>query len=193
MSPYAGQRASDAPSPYWWGLFSAKFQQQAPAASWCTLRSHISSRSATAPTARSCPQLRRPLCHGQSQSWHSSRIRSRLTPLCCWDNKYLTPEHSTRPGCSPASRRHVQGRQIGRLLEEENLTGWRAARPPWPPATAPASRRASLPDTSPRCVTGHWVVSHARNDLRGLPHHREARAGSPLPSSPSPGLRGAGR
>lgn len=98
------------------------------------------------------------------------RSDSHLTPPCCWDNKYLTPEHSARPGCSPAPRRHVQGRQIGRLLEEANLAGWRAARPPWPPATAPASRRASLPDTSPRRVTGHCVVSHARKDLRGLPH-----------------------
>lgn len=44
--------------------------------------------------------------------------------------------------------------------------GWRAARTPWPPATDPASRRASLPDTSPRRVTGHWVVSQARKDLR---------------------------
>lgn len=96
---------------------------------------------------------------------------SHLTPPRCRDNKYLTPERSARPGCSPTPRRHVQGRQIGRLLEQANLAGWRAARPPWPPATAPASRRASLPDTSPRRVTGHWVVSHARKDLRGLPHH----------------------
>lgn len=135
-------------------------------AHWSILRRQIppSTVLSTTPAAPSCPQLRHPLCQGQNQSLPSSQIQ--LPPSHCWDNKYLTPEHSAGPGCSPAPRQHVQGRQIGRLLEEENLAGWRAARTLWPPATDPASCRASLPDTSPRRVTGHWVVSQTRKDLR---------------------------
>lgn len=137
----------------------------ATCAHWSTLRRQIppSAGLSTPPAPPSCPQFRHPLCPGQSQSLPSSQIQ--LPPSHCWDNKYLTPEHSAGPGCSrlPTARPGAADWQVAGGGE---LAGWRAASTPWPPATDPASRRASLPDTSPRRVTGHWVVSQARKDLR---------------------------
>lgn len=154
------------------GISLADFQQQAPVAPWYTsTRRRSPSAAPWLPWHPPAPSSGIPCAKGRASPCAPRRANSHLTPPHCWDNKYLTPERSARPGCSPAPRRHVQGRQIGRLLEEANLMGWQAARLPWPPATAPASRRASLPDTSPRRVTGHWVVSHTRKDSRGLPHH----------------------
>lgn len=86
---------------------------------------------------------------------------SHLTPPRCEDNKFLTRTCGARRGC-------VSGAADRQVPVEASCAGWRAARLPWPPATTPASRRAGLPDTSLPCVTGHWVVSRARKELRGL-------------------------
>lgn len=86
---------------------------------------------------------------------------SHLTPPRCEVNKFLTRTCGARRGC-------VSGAADQQVPVEASRAGWRAARLPWPPATTPASRRAGLPDTSLPCVTGHWVVSRARKELRGL-------------------------
>lgn len=150
------QGEGNAASPYWWGFSQPAFNNR-----------HLWHSGAAQEDRDFHPQ-----CHGSflPPAQASPVPRAEPAPALLAD---LTPTSrlpaagiintsrlsAARPGCSPAPQRHVQGRQIGRLLEEANLTGWRAARPPWPPATAPASRRASLPDTSLRRVTGHWVVS----------------------------------
>lgn len=86
---------------------------------------------------------------------------SHLTPPRCEVNKFLTRTCGARRGC-------VSGAADQQVPVEASRAGWRAARLPWPPATTPASHRAGLPDTSLPCVTGHWVVSRARKELRGL-------------------------
>lgn len=86
---------------------------------------------------------------------------SHLTPPRCEVNKFLTRTCGARRGC-------VSGAADQQVLVEASRAGWQAARLPWPPATTPASRRAGLPDTSLPCVTGHWVVSRTRKELRRL-------------------------
>lgn len=108
-------------------------------------KTEISVHRAVAPVAPS----RRPLRRGQSQplaSLADPTPASRLPAAGIINTSRLSAARGQ--AALPLPDGTSRGGKIGRLLEEENLAGWRAARPPWPPATAPASRRASLPDTS---------------------------------------------